>query len=222
MNRYWLPPQLKEGCVLFIPWEVSGTTAYDASGNGNNGTLVNSPTKTRGGLYGYEGLKFNGSNQTSQFDFPNVTWDWTLSFNVNSPDMNSSSWKVGIGLCETSPFENTNHYFILGNSTDAYRCAFLGYNWSSFASVQANPRLSANVSYRITMRYSSWEMRLYVNWVSQWVASSWTLRAFNRMYLMCARPPYDYSAWVTSNVLIHNRALSADEIRLDASMFFIP
>ncbi|MBU1755137.1 LamG domain-containing protein, partial [Patescibacteria group bacterium] len=38
--------------------EPSGTTAFDASGNGNNGTLYNSPTRISGG-----GYTFNGTSQ---------------------------------------------------------------------------------------------------------------------------------------------------------------
>ena len=45
--------------------------AFDASGNGNNGTLVNSPTVTRGGLWGYKGLTFNGTSQS--VTVPNIS-----------------------------------------------------------------------------------------------------------------------------------------------------
>lgn len=38
-----------DGCVLWLPFdEASGLTAYDQSGYGNNGTLVNAPTWTEG------------------------------------------------------------------------------------------------------------------------------------------------------------------------------
>lgn len=47
--------------MLALMGDVSGTTAYDISGNGNNGTLVNSPTKQR--TQGYKGFVFNGGNQ---------------------------------------------------------------------------------------------------------------------------------------------------------------
>ena len=57
-----IPRGLKDGLVLWIPGDVSGSTAYDASGNGNHGTLVNSPTPTRGGLYGLKGVKLDGTD----------------------------------------------------------------------------------------------------------------------------------------------------------------
>jgi hypothetical protein len=50
MNRNWLPLALQRWLVLYLPGVVSGTTAYDMSGNGNNGTLNNSPTSQR--IYG--------------------------------------------------------------------------------------------------------------------------------------------------------------------------
>ncbi len=57
MQRNSLPSQLKNGLVLWLPGDVSGTTVYDASGSGNNGTLVNTPTSVR--RQGYKGYDFN-------------------------------------------------------------------------------------------------------------------------------------------------------------------
>jgi hypothetical protein len=51
-----------QNCVLWLPFdEGSGSTAYDASGNGNNGTLVNSPSWVAG-QFG-DALQFSGSTQ---------------------------------------------------------------------------------------------------------------------------------------------------------------
>ncbi len=65
MQRNSLPSQLKNGLVLWLPGDVSGTTAYDASGSGNNGTLVNTPTSVR--RQGYKGFGFNRTNQYITF-----------------------------------------------------------------------------------------------------------------------------------------------------------
>lgn len=61
MQRINIPENLKANCVLFLDGSVSGTTAFDSSGLGNNGTLVNSPTTQR--TQGYKGFVFNGSSQ---------------------------------------------------------------------------------------------------------------------------------------------------------------
>ncbi len=61
--------------------EGSGATTTDSSGNGNTGTLVNSPTWATGKING--ALKFNGSNQyvaaTSTHNLPNINGAQTLS-----------------------------------------------------------------------------------------------------------------------------------------------
>ncbi len=56
---------LTNGLVGYWPFngkDVSGTTAYDRSGQGNNGTLTNGPTVTEG--RSGQALAFNGSNQS--------------------------------------------------------------------------------------------------------------------------------------------------------------
>ena len=76
-NRALSPTEVKQlydyapGPVGYWKFEEGvGTTAYDSSGNGNNGTLINSPTWTTGKIG--KGLSLNGTN--SYVNIPSLTW----------------------------------------------------------------------------------------------------------------------------------------------------
>ena len=71
------------GLVGYWPLdEGGGSVAFDYSGNGNNGTLVNSPTWTTGQIKG--ALSFNGTNQYINLGKANT-------FNLNQ-DLTISAW----------------------------------------------------------------------------------------------------------------------------------
>lgn len=65
-----LGQNLKSWLVLWITWDNSGTTYYDASGSWNNGTAVNTPILSR--IWQNKVITFNGSNQ--YITFPNISW----------------------------------------------------------------------------------------------------------------------------------------------------
>lgn len=76
---------LEKGMVGY--WKLddgSGTSAADASGNGNTGTLVNSPSWVAGQING--ALSFNGTNQRAY-----VTSSSSLNFGSGSP-FSVSAW----------------------------------------------------------------------------------------------------------------------------------
>ena len=86
--------------IAFWDFEnVSGTTLVDASGNGYNGTLKNSPSFTEGKCG--TAIKLNGTNQFVQFpfydalDFSN-TEDFTISLWVKT-DGGSNQWQLLAG-----------------------------------------------------------------------------------------------------------------------------
>jgi len=72
------------GYWSFDGYDISGTTAYDRSGNGNNGTLTNGPTKTIGKVG--QAMDFDGVNDYISFTRP------------NTPNITLSAWvKNGSG-----------------------------------------------------------------------------------------------------------------------------
>lgn len=118
--------QLTNGLVGYWPLngsDISGTTAYDRSGQGNNGTLVNGPTTTIGKVG--QALNFDGTNDFVSLpnatelkpsgDFSVAFWYKGLkgskeSFVSHSPSVMSNFWEIldtqarfcGTGSCGTS------------------------------------------------------------------------------------------------------------------------
>ena len=74
----------------------SGSTAIDSSGNGNTGTLTNSPTWV-GGYAGSGALEFNGTNQeTNISSISSISNTFTVSFWLNSTSAtNAQVWQMG-------------------------------------------------------------------------------------------------------------------------------
>jgi len=156
-TRYGLPPQLKEGCVLFIPWEVNGTTAFDISWNGNHWTLVNSPTPTRGGLYGYNGLKFNGTSQS--VTLPNIAWVRSLTAFIHPTSNNRTILNLGWGNTITLNASNQIattwltwvSIYVNGSSVNSVNLNQWNVITVSFASVNLSSASIANSSFAGTM-----------------------------------------------------------------------
>jgi hypothetical protein len=89
--------------------DVAGTTAYDRSGKGNNGTLTNSPTKAIGKIG--QGMRFDGTDDyisvptaSGNFAAP-VTMSFFVSSTLDSARMlyavtdstANNLWQIGIG-----------------------------------------------------------------------------------------------------------------------------
>lgn len=67
-----------DGCVLYLPFnEGSGTTAYDLSGYGNNGTITEALWTT--GKYG-QALSFDGINDTVATPLVGLMSSFTITF----------------------------------------------------------------------------------------------------------------------------------------------
>jgi hypothetical protein len=124
----------------------SGNTWYDLSGNGNNGTLVNSPTVNGGNM------EFNGANY------------------VNIPHSSSIAPSTGL-ITVTTWFKSsaTGYYDIIYNKEDQYELAAnSGGNTLSYAFMPSwnwNGSIAYNLNqwYQVTMTYDQSYQRMYVN-----------------------------------------------------------
>lgn len=233
-TRYGLPPQLKEGCVLFIPWEVSGTTVYDASGNSNHWTLVNSPTKTRGGLWGYEGLKFNGSNQYVRKDSNVMPSTITAPYSMGCTVTFHSSPSSG------SVFDLVMGQYTNGSTWGSRIIRYHNNGWTlrigsvvwgnAYSQAYGNFTFVIGVPYRLMATYDWTVNRIHVNGVEVGSNSAVPTEVINQLnrFSIGAYLWYGYDSWVNfanatvTNPYVNTSALSADKIRLDASTFFIP
>ena len=222
MQRKWLPENLKANCVLFLDGSVSGTTAYDVSGNGNNGTLVNSPTTQR--TQGYKRFVFNGTNTyisvTNSTSLNVWAWDFSVAFTLNLNTL--ANYDAIINKYRSSP---TNKWWTItvwpSVSTAAY--IFL-YNSGSGWVVWTNSwYLEAGKTHRYIIVRRWW----FVDWYKDWVlfqTVTWNTVDTSSTYDLDV---WDY--WATNsidgkiiNTLVYNKALSATEAYQDYLSFFIP
>lgn len=74
--------------------DLSGTTVYDRSGKGSNGTLTNSPTKSIGKIG--QGMSFNGTNQYIDVPYANLDFEYNAPFSI-------SGWVNLIDVSNTTP-----------------------------------------------------------------------------------------------------------------------
>jgi len=116
--------------------EGSGTTAYDSSGNGNNGILVNGPTWVAG-KYG-EALSFEGVDDYVEIagntDLNPYTNDWTVSAWVNlnklCPYIYGQPFIYGFVILGKRQSEFDNSLTLLVHSgTNATSQARFGFIW---------------------------------------------------------------------------------------------
>ena len=104
LYRTTAPDSPDTGIVGYWPFngtDVAGTTAYDRSGKGNNGTLTNSPTKTIGKIG--QALSFNGTSQyvsnsgavpyaSFADNLPITVSAWVKTTSVSGADTIASTW----------------------------------------------------------------------------------------------------------------------------------
>ena len=121
LYRITAPTGVDTGLVGYWPFDgddISGTTAYDRSGAGNNGTLTNGPTKTIGKIG--QALSFDGSNDYTRVNTNAVfnvsqitvsTWVYVRSSSINDNIVTRyddgvalNDWRLGIGAASANAF----------------------------------------------------------------------------------------------------------------------
>ena len=136
--------------------EGTGTTVYDSSGNGNNGTISNA-TWTTSGKYG-DALVFNGTN--ARVNIPDsaslhLTTGMTLEAWVN-PSTVSSTWRDVI-------YKGNDNYYLEATSTSGSVPAAGATLGSSDVDTLGTAALATNTWTYLTETYDGSTLRLYVN-----------------------------------------------------------
>ena len=218
------PNIVTDGLVLALDaanrksYPGSGTTWYDLSGNGNNGTLTNGPTFNQGNG-GY--WEFDGTND--YINFGNVvnlgTSDFTLSVWVYIPSGTANTYRAILN----KKGANAAHagYGIYYNTGQQ---KFL---WSTANGTTASERFTSNTFADIEDTWAHVVMvrqsgatnngHYYVNGVYQSLASAGAILnvdSSTNLSLAVAGStytPYCFQGNI-ANAKIYNRALSAEEI----------
>jgi len=216
-------PTNPENLVLFLPMDdASGSTAYDYSGNRNNGTLTNMNTtgNTTSGWqtsckYG-SCLRFDGVNDYVTFGSPSIlnfgTRDFSLSawFNITSLP---SAWKTIISKGDSGAYG----YGIEISSSNGYTCSIQAAAGSNTHLSSGTPTL--NVWHNIVCVYDrDTNMYLYVDGVLRVNNTAWMLNNSGSVSTSSVLTigSHDTTVWyfngTIDEVMIFNRSLTQGEI----------
>lgn len=200
--------------------EGTGTTAADASGNGNTGTLINAPAWTAG-VRG-NALSFNGTNQ--YVDVPHTA-------TLNAYPLTVAAWiKTSSAPPPTPQFRGIVNKYVSASQNgwnlfmnDGNLCAFYQRNSTNRIYDGTNCPLSAagfndNVWHHVAFVVDASGGKMYVDGVQQGATQPWTGTAGPPTttqnvsigyYPGSANP---YFAGLIDDIRIYNRALSAAEV----------
>ncbi|MFZ1626983.1 MAG: LamG domain-containing protein [Candidatus Moraniibacteriota bacterium] len=199
-----------KGYWSFNGQDMSGTTAYDRSGSGNNGTLTNGPAITEGKLG--QGLNFDGSNDyvsTADYSFTSAQ-PFTMSawFKTDSVSGNQ--------VVFAKPNPNWEYSMKITGSTLTF--IYWVTDASAAISLSAPSALVVGQWYFVTVTHDGSSAYMYVDGVSVASDTSTSGTYQNRTDNLQIGSGYfnGNSAFfdgVIDEVRIYNRALSAGEIQ---------
>ncbi|HPQ12612.1 MAG TPA: DUF2341 domain-containing protein, partial [Paludibacteraceae bacterium] len=189
--------------------EGSGTTAYDRSGNGNNGTLYNSPTWVDG-KFG-KALSFNGSNDyvttpiksNTLTDFTMEAWVKASSVPSNrrivmGSGWNYNDWYIGINLSSNTGAPARKWLFwVASNSQIAY--------------LAAPDEIVAGEWYYLVATYQGTTGKFYIN--GNYIGSFTFTRTTDTNPFQIGRSySGEYFNGLVDEVRVYNRALTSAEV----------
>ncbi len=139
--------------------DIAGTTAYDRSGSGNNGTLVSGPTKTVGKVG--QALSFNGTSQSVSLGTPGALalyTDYTISAWFNASTLPGNNGPI---VSRTDGTYTT--YVVTLNSTGTV--TFAWWTGSTSEAVTTNTVAVANKWYHVVATVTGGKQYIYMNGV---------------------------------------------------------
>jgi hypothetical protein len=203
------PKIVTDGLVLALDagskksYPDSGTTWYDLSGNGNNGTLTNGPTfgVDSGGV-----ISFDGSND--RVECPNVNpTSLTLEFWFKWTNLNDA-WLIS----NQTGYGNNNNGYLFRIDSPSYSCYFrAGYD-TGYA--QCASSITLNEWYHFTSTVNTSATKMYRNGILVSTASGVTIDYTDVTGLTIGsdRAGVVRTAGDMSNIRIYNKALTAQEV----------
>jgi Concanavalin A-like lectin/glucanases superfamily len=191
--------------------EGTGTTAADASGHGNQGTLTSTTWSTQG-RFG-NALSFNGSSSLVRVA-DSASLDLSSAMTLSAwirPTVNQSGWRTILQ-------RQTDAYFLnASNDSGALRPAgggTFGGNTSFVSGPTANP---VNAWTHVALTYDGTTKRLFVNGTQvASAATTGTIEATDNPLWIGGNNPYgEYFNGLIDEVRVYNRALTQTDIQTD-------
>ena len=204
--------------------EGSGTSAADASGSGNNGTLVNSPTWTTGKING--ALSFNGVN--NYVVTPAVNLSGSRSASVSLWVNRAYNKTGGHALFESSPNINASTTGFMLFPDDTSVCSgggmLVGLRGNAGENLKCYAQPTSGVWHHLVVVFDKSqnalnEVNLYLDGVLQTAqaqpSSSDNTNSFgtNPLYLMCRGGIGDFCSGIIDDFRLYNRSLSPAEVQ---------
>jgi hypothetical protein len=218
MSCFGGPSAVTSGLVLDLDagntksYTGSGTTWIDLSGNGNNGTLTNSPTysSTNKGSFAFNGTN-NEVTTTTQFTNPQ-TFSVGAWFKTSTADGKKI---IGFESNQTGGSGNSERSIYIG--TDGKLNFFL------YAPIGGTKTATSPLTYNdnnwhyglATYGGEGTTMRLYVDGASVATADASAAQNYNGWWRIAGQGYGAVTGFFTgsiSNVHVYNRGLSSDEI----------
>jgi hypothetical protein len=204
--------------------EGSGTAASDASGNGNNGTLVNSPTWTAGEING--ALSFNGVN--NYVSTPAIGLSSAIAVSVSLWVNRTYSNAGGHALFESTRDSNSTTTGFMFFPDDASSCSgggmLVGLRGNAGYNLKCYAQPTSGVWHHLVAVFDKSqsalnEVSLYLDGVLQ-TAQVQTLSGANTnnfgtdpLYLMCRGGGGDFCSGMIDDFRVYNRTISGAEVQ---------
>ena len=200
--------------------DMAGVTAYDRSGNANNGTLTNGPVRAIGKIG--QGLSFDGVNDV-------IDAGTNITPKVNG--ISGSAWVNMLGVADIANDDRVvmalwtagftgNFNFVVGNYTPANddHLLFVANLDDTWPAVQSTGTINLNGWQHIAFTYDGANVRFYFNGTldsSPAFSTSLLTTAGQRFVLgnvNLTSTDNNFQGYL-DDVRIYNRALSGDEIK---------
>jgi PKD repeat protein len=203
--------------TLRLPFdEASGTVAADTSGLGNNGTLVNNPTRVTG-MVGSRALSFNGTNSY-------VRVNGTASLNVPRNAITVAAWVFRTAnqtgwrsIVSRQQGTGTSEHFTLAFNNNSYRWLVK----TQTSSAQLGGAAPVGQWIHLAGTYDGAAVKLYVNGVQQFTTPLTGTIAGSTNPLIIAgninaggAAPSELFNGRIDEVRVYDRALSTAEIAI--------
>ena len=220
MSAFGGPNIIDDGLVLYLDagnrksYPGSGTTWFDKSGRGNNGTLTNGPTFNTGSL---GSVVFDGTNDyvnvNTDPNLPGVSGSVSVWFNISNTQGSSAG---NLGLSEII-LKHNNSESLNGWSIIASTSSLTSYikNGSTNWQVPTGSIITPNTWYNAVITFqSNTSLSLYTNgiFISSVAIGTLTTNT-NPLRLAVSNDPF----WArfqgrVASTQVYNRALTAQEV----------
>ena len=199
--------------------ETSGTTAYDLSGNGNNGTLTAGPTistDTPSKYFSTRSVSFDGTDDVVIINDSN-SLDMTEAITISYWEKQSTA-NFNNGIVFKGPLTSSQGVYSIGHYQGTNSKIMFRINGSiseDNGQITSSTDLAAGTWYHVAATYDRTNMKIYINGVLE------KTNSFTPAINTNADPLHIGSYYDTSHrfngliddVRIYNTALSNDEIR---------